>query len=62
MRMEEITGYFPAPFLVLRTFKGEILVGLEPGQAEALTAEDATWLINGKRRIVQLVVKSRQLD
>jgi len=54
-RLEEVTGYFPAPFLVLRTLKGEIMVGLEPGQAEALTAEDPTWLINGKRGIIQLV-------
>jgi hypothetical protein len=54
-RMEEISGYFPTPFLVLRTLKGEIMVGLEPGQAEALAAEDPTWLINGKRGIIQLV-------
>jgi len=55
MRLEEIAAYFPAPLLVLRTLKGEIIVGLEPGQAEALAAEDPTWLINGKRGIIQLV-------
>ena len=54
-RLEEVADYFPAPFLVLRTLKGEIMVGLEPGQAEALAAEDPTWLINGKRGIIQLV-------
>lgn len=54
-RLEEIADYFPAPFLVLRTLKGEIMVGLEPGQAETLSVEDPTWLINGKRGIVQLV-------
>ncbi len=43
------------PFLILRTLKGEIMVGLAPGQAAALAAEDATWLINGRRGIVQLV-------
>ena len=53
-RMEQVTDYFPAPLLVLRTLKGEIIVGLEPGQAEALTAQDPTWLINGKRGIIQL--------
>jgi uncharacterized protein with ATP-grasp and redox domains len=53
-RMEQVADYFPAPFLVLRTLKGEIIVGLEPGQAEALTAQDPTWLINGKRGIIQL--------
>jgi len=54
-RLEEIADYFPALFLVLRTLKGEIMVGLEPGQAEALAAKDTTWLINGKRGIVQLM-------
>ena len=54
-RMEEIAAYFPAPFLTLRTLKAEIMVGLEPGQSEALFAEDPAWLLNGKRGIVQLV-------
>jgi hypothetical protein len=56
-RLEEVADYFPLPFLVLRTLKGEIMVGLKPGQAEALAAEDLTWLINGKRGIIQLVTK-----
>ena len=51
--LEEIAAYFPAPFLVLRTLKGEIQVGLAPGQAEALAAEDPAWLINGQRGLVQ---------
>lgn len=51
--LEEIAAYFPAPLLVLRTLKGEIQVGLEPGQAEALAAEDPDWLINGQRGLVQ---------
>jgi hypothetical protein len=54
-RLEEVTSYFPRPFLVLRTLKGEIMVGLKPGRAEALAAEDPDWLINGKRGIIQLV-------
>jgi hypothetical protein len=54
-RMEDAAAYFPAPFVSLRTLKGEIMVGLQPGQAESLQAEDATWLINGKRGIIQLV-------
>ncbi len=53
--MEEVANYFPAPLLVLRTLKGEIMVGLAPGQAEALAEEDPTWLINGKRGIIQFV-------
>jgi len=54
-RMESVCGYFPAPFAAVRTLKGEIVVGLQPGQAQALQAEDPTWMINGKRGIIQLV-------
>ena len=54
-RMGEIAAYFPASFVVLRTLKGEILVGLSDGQAEAIQAEDSTWLINGKRGVIELV-------
>ena len=52
MPLEQVAGYFPAPFLVLRPLKGEILVGLAPGQAGALAAEDPDWLINGQRGLV----------
>ncbi len=45
---------FPRPFLVLRTLKGEIIAGLEPGQAERLATEDPTWLINGLRGLIHL--------
>ena len=55
MRLEEIVNYFPVPFLVLRTLKGEIMVGLEPGQAEALAVQDPAWLMNGQRGIIQWV-------
>jgi hypothetical protein len=53
--MDEVTAYFPAPFVALRTLKGEIMVGLAPGQAERLAAEDPAWLINGKRGVIHLV-------
>ncbi|MBN1313545.1 MAG: protein-glutamate O-methyltransferase family protein [Anaerolineae bacterium] len=55
-RMEDVCAYFPAPFVALRTLKGEIMVGLQVGQAEALQVEDSTWLINGKRGVIHLVV------
>ncbi len=53
--LKAIAVGFPRPFLVLRTLKGEIIVDLKPGQAKALEAEDPTWLINGKRGLIQLV-------
>ena len=46
---------FPRPFVALRTLKGELMVGLRPGQAEAAAAEDAGWLIDGKRGVIHLV-------
>lgn len=54
-RMEAVTATFPAPFVALRTLKGEIMVGLAPGQAAQIAAEDPEWLINGKRGVVQMV-------
>ena len=56
--MEDVTGYFPASFAVIRTLKGEIMVGLQPGLAEAIAAEDPDWLINGKRGVIQLVQRA----
>jgi hypothetical protein len=56
-RMEDVTGYFPATFAVLRTLKGEIMVGLQAGQAEAIAAKDPQWLTNGKRGVLQLIPK-----
>jgi uncharacterized protein with ATP-grasp and redox domains len=47
------TRYFPAPLVALRTLKGEIIVGLEAGEAERLRKEDPAWLINGRRGVVQ---------
>ncbi len=54
-RMEEVTGYFPTSFVALRTLKGEIMVGLAPGEADRLFAEDPGWLINGKRGVIHWV-------
>jgi len=56
-RLEEIAAYFPVPFAVLRTLKAEIMVGLAQGQAERLTLEDADWLINGRRGLIQFVAR-----
>jgi len=54
-RLADVTGYFPQPFLALRTLKAEIIVGLEEGQAEALAAAEADWLVNGRRGLIHLV-------
>jgi len=58
-RMEDVASYFPTAFVALRTLKGEIMVGLTAGQAEQLSAEDPTWLINGKRGVIHLVKREK---
>ncbi len=59
-RMEDVVGYFPAPLVTLRTLKGEIMIGVQPGQAEVLVAEDPTWLLNGKHGVIQLADLARK--
>jgi hypothetical protein len=54
-RMADIARHMPVPFCALRTLKGELIVDLEPGQAEELAAADPTWMINGQRGVVQFV-------
>ena len=54
-RLEDIASRFPRPFVMLRTLKGEIIVGLKPGRAEVLSVEDPTWLINVRRGVIHLV-------
>jgi len=53
--LDAITAYFPRPFLILRTLKGEIIAGLPEGVAESLAVTDPAWQINGKRGLIQLV-------
>ena len=53
--MAEIAGHMPSPFAALRTLKGELIVDLQPGQAEVLAAADPTWMIDGQRGVIQFV-------
>jgi hypothetical protein len=50
---EQATAYFPAAFANLRTLKGELIVGLAEGQAEQLYRQDAEWMFNGRRGVIQ---------
>ncbi len=49
----QVTAYFPAPLVALRTFKAELVVGLAPGEAGRIQAEDPDWLVNGRRGVIQ---------
>jgi hypothetical protein len=50
---ERATAYFPAPLVALRTLKGELIVGLHPGEAEQLYEQDPEWQVNGRRGLIQ---------
>lgn len=51
--LEEVLGYVPAPLLALRVLKAEVVVGLQPGQAEEMFARDAQWMYDGRWGIMQ---------
>jgi hypothetical protein len=50
----QVTSYFPAPLLALRTLKSDPIVGLRPGLARELDALDARWRVNGRRAVACL--------
>ncbi|MFN8486746.1 MAG: damage-control phosphatase ARMT1 family protein [Caldilineaceae bacterium] len=49
--------YFPTALLALRTLKSDPIVGLQTGQAAALDLLDPAWRVNGKRGLIQAVLK-----
>lgn len=49
----DITCYFPAAFVALRTLKSEVIVGLKQNQIDKLNNQDANWQTNGKRGLIQ---------
>ena len=49
--------YFPTALVALRTLKSEPIVGLQPGQAVTLDQADSAWRVNGKRGLIQAVLK-----
>lgn len=51
---EAIASYFPAPLVVLRTYKSELGCGLTAAQVSHLDAEDPDWRTNGRWGIIQL--------
>jgi hypothetical protein len=49
----DVVAGFPAPMVAIRTCKAEVIVGLPPGVAEGLSAADPTWMVNGRRGVIQ---------
>ncbi|OQR92760.1 hypothetical protein ACHHYP_03223 [Achlya hypogyna] len=56
--IKEAVPYFPTSFVALRTMKSDPIVGIEPAQETALISEDPLWRINGKRGVIQSVLKA----
>ncbi|KAM3861272.1 damage-control phosphatase ARMT1 [Diretmus argenteus] len=48
-----LRGFGPAPLCSLRTLKANVQVGLQPGQAEKLSAQDPDWMTSGKYAVIQ---------
>ncbi len=57
--MEELTGFFPASFALIRTMKSESVVDIDDKKANELFKKDPDWLVNGARGIIRVVEKSR---
>ncbi len=55
--LANVIDYLPAPMLLLRVLKSEVLAGLQPGQAEAVGQQDARWMINGQWGLIQYLPK-----
>ncbi|MFW6296799.1 MAG: damage-control phosphatase ARMT1 family protein [Halothece sp.] len=49
----DITCYFPASFVTLRTLKSEIVAGLTQEQINYLNNSDPEWLVNGQWGVIQ---------
>ncbi|XP_034243804.1 damage-control phosphatase ARMT1-like [Thrips palmi] len=52
-----LRGFEPAPLVTLRTIKADVVVGLQPGQAEKVAQKDTDWLVTGKYAVVSCLVK-----
>ena len=44
-------GFLPSSILSLRTAKADVMVGLEPGQAEKVTEQDPEWMVDRDRAV-----------
>ena len=53
--LQDIVPHFPAPLAALRTIKSELVVGLQPGQAQTTARLDPHWLTDGHWGVIQFV-------
>lgn len=48
------TAYFPGRVASLRALKSDVIVGMEPGEVQALEATDEAWRTSGSHGLVQV--------
>lgn len=60
--LKDITCYFPAPFVALRSLKSEVVAGLSKRQIQRVSEEDSEWLVNGKWGVIQLNSSASRLS
>jgi uncharacterized protein with ATP-grasp and redox domains len=53
--IQQILAYRPAPLLLMRVMKAEVVAGLAPGQPETLFQADPTWMFDGRSGLIQFV-------
>ncbi len=52
-----LRGFHPAPLCTLRTLKADVVVGLQPGQAQASQKRSEDWMITGDFGVIQFCSK-----
>ena len=50
--------FLPSSIIPLRSAKADVMVGLEPGQAEKVTEQDPEWMVTGQWGVVQFASSS----
>jgi hypothetical protein len=53
--LEDVAPRPPAPFLMLRTMKGDPVAGVAAAIVSRLETEDPRWRVNGRRGLIQLL-------
>ena len=54
---EALKRFRPGRVLAVRTAKADVMVGLEPGQAETAAEEDKEWMVTGRWGVMQYADK-----
>ncbi len=58
---EDVTGYFPAPLVALRTLKSEVAAGLSPARIQTAQRKDPHWLTDGRWGVIQMTIDDWRL-